>query len=351
MKPFAILLSLIYRFVVFIRNKFYDNGYVKQKQHDCVVISVGNLSVGGTGKTPFVEMISDYLLENEKYIVILLKGYMREHDDIKVIELGFDNTKHSLNTENVGDEAFLMLENIQNKKGRCLIIVGEDKSKTATFAARKFKPEIMIIDDGFQHRKIYRDLDILIIDGNEGRHLIPAGRLREPMRNRIRADLLIVNEKFGDKKILGYNWTSGSAIAHYELKSFQNHKKDTTDVTGKKAVVFCGIGDPGSFKELLISSKVEILDYIEFRDHHNYEIDDIKKILGSFEKSGGDLLITTQKDFVRIRNSETVLESTQDNIFKNLLYSYPLYYTVVKMQIVKNGGELYSHLDKAVQLV
>ena len=351
MKLITIPLSMIFRFIVFLRNKFYDNGYIKQKQLDCIVISAGNISTGGTGKTPFVELIADYLLDNEKFVVILLKGYMREHDDIKVIELGYDNVKRKLTTENIGDEAFLFLENIESRKGRCLIIVGEDKTKTANFAVRKFKPEIMIIDDGFQHRKICKDLDILIMDDNEGKFLIPAGNLREPKKSRIRADLVILNEKFDEKKFFGYNWASAAAIGNYQLKSFQNHKKEASIIKGKQAVAFCGIGDPGSFKKLLILNQIELLNFIQFRDHHNYTSTDIQDIITSFEKLKAELIITTQKDFVRIRNSEIVLETSGDNIYKQLLFNYPLYYPIIKMQIRKNGEDLYSHLDKVVKLV
>lgn len=351
MKILTIPLSILFRFIVYIKNKLYDNGYISQKQYDSVVISVGNISTGGTGKTPFVEMISEYFLENGKFIVILLKGYMREHDDIKVIELGYDNAKHVLVTENLGDEAFLFLENIESRKGRCLVIVGEDKTKTAGFAVKKFKPEILIIDDGFQHRKIARDLDILLLDGNEGEHLLPAGNLREPRKNRVRADMIIVNEKFGGKKLIEYNWAATAAVAEYQIKAIRNHKGESVNISGKKAVAFCGIGNPDSFKEMLNLNQVDLINFMEFRDHHNYTASDLKNIISSFESLDAELVVTTQKDFVRIRNSEMVQETSTDNIFKQLLFNYPLYYPVIKMQIRKNGEELYSHLDKVVRLV
>lgn len=350
MKFITVPLSWIFRLIVFFRNKFYDNNYVRQRQLDCVVISVGNISTGGTGKTPFVELISSYLLENEKFVIILLKGYLREHDDIKVIEVGYDNKSHSLTTENIGDEAFLFLENINSRKGRGLIVIGEDKTKTADFAVRKFKPEVIIIDDGFQHRKLYRDLDIVILDGNEGKHLLPAGNLREPLRNRIRADITVVNEKFNEKKLLGSKWPPIAANAYYLLESFRNHEKETIDVGGRKAVAFCGIGDPDSFKELLKNNQVELLNFIRFKDHQNYTAADITNILSSYDALNAELIITTQKDFLRIRNFEIVLESASDNIYKQLLFNYPLYYPIIKMQIRSKGEELYSHLDKVINL-
>src|SRR5690349_1318199 len=112
MKLITIPLSYLFRILVFIRNKLYDSGIFRTKELNTKIISVGNIAAGGTGKTPFVELIARYLLEKEKFVVIILKGYKREHDDIKVVEVGFKNEKAQLSTESLGDEAFLFLENI-----------------------------------------------------------------------------------------------------------------------------------------------------------------------------------------------------------------------------------------------
>jgi len=351
MKIITIPLSILFRIIVYFRNMFYNHGLFKIKTLSCPVISVGNLSAGGTGKTPFVELVADYLLNKGKFIVIVLKGYKREHDDIKVVELGYENTRKHLNSENFGDEAFLFLENLENKNGKGLIVVGDDKSKAAKFANAKFKPEIIIVDDGFQHRKLGRDLDIVIIDGNEGPHLIPAGQMREPFKNRTRADLIVANEKFDGLKMIGHIGHIPSVICNYELISFINHKKEPIDVNGKTALAFCGIGDPDSFTLLLDENGVKVTRFVRFKDHHNFILRDIEKIIDAYKEDKADIIVTSQKDIVRLKNSEIVLESKSGNLYKQLLFNYPLYYPKIKMQIKHNPETLYEQLDKIAVLV
>ncbi|HJY62735.1 MAG TPA: tetraacyldisaccharide 4'-kinase [Ignavibacteria bacterium] len=352
MKLITIPLSFLYRLIVFIRNKLYDDGFIKQKELNCAVISVGNLSAGGTGKTPFVELITDYFLETGKFVVIILKGYKREHDDIKVVELGYDNTsKHQLNTENIGDEAFIYLENLENKNGRCLVVIGDDKLQAAKFATAKFKPEIMIIDDGYQHRKLARNLDILLIDGNEGKLLLPSGKLREPYKNISRADIIILNNKFKSRKIPVKIAMKAGAECCFVLQNFFNYNKQSIDLSGKKAIVFCGVGDPDSFREMLNSNNIEAVKFMEYSDHHRYSISDIKHIISEYNALKADVILTTQKDFVRLNNSEIVLNPESENVYKQLLYNYPLYYAKIKMQIEKNSDYVYSLLEKMSNLL
>jgi len=347
MKIITVPLSIIFRIIVFFRNKFYDNGYFKVKEIDSAVISVGNVSTGGTGKTTFVELISNYFLELGKFVVVIVKGYLREHDDMKVVELGFDNSaQHQLNTENMGDEAFLFIENLQKRNGRCLIVVCDDKLRAAKFASAKFKPEIIIVDDGFQHRKLARNLDIVIIDGNEGHLLIPAGKLREPLKNISRADLLVINEKFGRQNIPVKMSTISGASCLYELGGFFNFKKEPAEIKEKKAIAFCGIGDPESFKDALAMNNINLLKLIEFRDHKQFSVHDISNVIAQFKSLNADVILTTQKDMLRIKNSEVVLNPDSENVFKELLFNYPLYYAKIIMQIKNNSDNLYSYLEK-----
>ncbi|HEY3250555.1 MAG TPA: tetraacyldisaccharide 4'-kinase, partial [Ignavibacteria bacterium] len=272
-------------------------------------------------------------------------------DDIKVVELGYNNQRHPLTTENFGDEAFLFLENLKNKNGRGLIIVGDDKTKAAKFAHAKFKPEVIIIDDGFQHRKLARDLDIVILDGNEGRYMIPGGKLREPLKNKIRADVVVINEKFRETKILQNFGHQTAVICNYVLENFVNINNDDASLSGKKIVAFCGIGDPDSFIKMMANNGINSAKLIIFKDHHNYSLGDLTKIISAFENEKAGALLTTQKDFVRLKNSEFVMETKSDNLYKQLLYNYPLYYAKIKMQITRNHEALFSHLDKVANLV
>lgn len=351
MKIILIPLSFLFRIGVFIRNALYNSGIFKTKELNPKIISVGNIAVGGTGKTPFVELVSRYLLEKGKFIVIILKGYKREHDDIKVVELGFEN-KGELSTESLGDEAFLFIENLSDvTNGRGLVVVGDDKTKAAKFAATKFKPELIIIDDGYQHRKLARDLDIVIINPGSGKYLFPAGNLREPMKNISRANLVVVNNKFNKTALVENTRNVPRVICHYEFEGFYNIKGEKADLNGADCLAFSGIGEPGSFTELLNEQSVKITQSVIFADHHNFNNEDINKLITVFGSSGAKYIITTQKDFVRIKNSELVIKAKSDNIYKNLLYNYPLYYAKIKMQISRNEDLLYDELDELIRLV
>lgn len=347
MKILLYPLSILFRIGVFLRNFMYNAGIFKTKILDPKVISVGNLSAGGTGKTPFVQLITEYLLKKDKFVVVVSKGYKREYDDIKVVEVGFTNLQHELNTENMGDESLMLLENLSHiETGRGLLVVGDDKTKAAKFAASKFKPEIIIIDDGFQHRMLYRDLDILIINPDSPGRLIPAGKLREPRGNYKRADMLVINNKF-DKIPVNENYKNKpKVICSYAFEGLFNFENSSPEgYAGESATVFCGIGEPQSFKTLIEELGLKIDEFITFPDHHNFSNDDILKILSIFKSKGSKYLLTTQKDFIRINSSELVLNAKSENSYKNILYNYPLYYAKIKMQIDQNSELLFKDID------
>jgi len=351
MKLLLIPISYVFRFFVFIRNLLYRSGILKTKILEPKIISVGNISAGGTGKTPFVEILAKILLEKGKSVAVIMKGYKRELDDIKVVEIGYKNEKHDLNTENLGDEALMLLENLDPvSSGRGLLVVGDDKTKSAKFAASKFKPEIMIIDDGFQHRKLYRDLDIVILNETSHGHIIPAGKLREPLKNFKRADLLVMNNKFETNVINENKKNKPQIICSYEFEKFLNIKFELLPQDEKRnAIAFCGIGEPGSFRKLLKDLRINIKEFIIYPDHHNFSNKNINEIIHKYKDTGSDCILTTQKDFVRIKNSELVLKAKSENPYKNILYNYPLYYAKIKMQISKNAEILDRKINRLLR--
>jgi tetraacyldisaccharide-1-P 4'-kinase len=127
------------------------------------------------------------------------------------------------------------------------------------------------------------------------------------------------------------------------IKDFEGNKVQIDNSAG--ATVFCGIGEPESFRQLLVREKIIINDFMKFPDHHNFTNKDITKIIDSYNRSASGSLITTQKDFVRIKNSELVLKAKSENLYKNLLFNYPLYYAKIKMQIEKNAEILHKDID------
>lgn len=351
MKFFLIPISLLFRLGIFFRNFFYNSGIIKAKVLEPKIISVGNISAGGTGKTPFVELITEYLLKKKKFTVIVSKGYKREFDDIKVVETGFRNEKHELNTENLGDEALMLLENLSDSglEGG-LLVVGDDKTKAAKFAASKFKPEIIIIDDGFQHRKLFRDLDIVILNPDSDKHMIPAGKLREPLKNYRRADLLVINNKFEKNPVNENRKNMPQVICNYVFEGIRGIDNTVLPVEDiRSATVYCGIGEPDSFKLLLNELNIKIDEFIVFPDHHYFTNSELENLMNSFSKNGSSHILTTQKDYVRLKNSELVLKAKSNNTYKNLLFNFPLYFTKIKMQINSNSEYLFKEIDNLLK--
>jgi len=349
MRKLLLPFSLFFLIGVFIRNKLYDYGFIKISRLKAKVISVGNVSSGGTGKTPFAELITRYIIKKDRFTAIVIKGYMREADDMKVAEFGYKNEQGKLTSENFSDEGMLLLENLRDVNGRGIIVVGDDKSKAAKFADTKFQPDVIIIDDGFQHRKIHRDLDIVILNDKKD-VLLPAGNLREPRSNITRADIIAVNNKFGDDNTVYGTKHRPRVTCKYKLEGFFNVNDEKLNTENASTVAFCGIGDPESFSKLLDVNSIKIMSFIKFPDHHFFTINDIRKIFSGYNTHKPECIITTQKDFVRIKDSEVVLRAESDNIFKELLTNYPIFYAKIKMQISHNENALFDKIDDLLNL-
>jgi tetraacyldisaccharide 4'-kinase len=346
MRIILLPLSFLFGIAVWIRNKLYNYDIINRKSLSCKVISIGNVSSGGTGKTPMVEYVSRYFLNKGKSVAVVLKGYKRIYDDMQVVEFGYDNSKGKLNTENFGDEALMLLENLpKTDSGKGLLITSDNKISGAKFADNKFKPDIVIIDDGFQLRKLLRDLDIVMINPYEKRHLIPAGNFREPFSNVKRADIIIFNHKFSNNVNLLHKGNLSRAVdCRYELDNFVNIKNEILEENCRKAVVFCGIGDPDSFKVLFEKSNIEITGFIGFSDHHGFVKADVENIIRTFKSKNADCILTTQKDFVRLKHPQAFGTELQ-KITYELLTNYPLYYADIKLQILQNESFFNEKLE------
>ncbi len=350
MRIILLPVSFVFRFAVWIRNMLYRFGALKTKDLSCKVISVGNVSSGGTGKTPMVEYIAKYFINNGKSVTVVLKGYKRVYDDMQVAEFGFDNADGELNAKNFGDETLMLLENIpKTESGRGLLVASDNKVRGAKFADIKFTPDLVIIDDGFQLRMLERDLDIVMVNPYEKRHLLPAGNLREPFKNVKRADIIVFNHKF--KKEIGLikkGKLRNVVDCCYELKNFVNIRNQEPAQDARKAIAFCGIGDPHSFKQLLERTDFEILEFIEFPDHHFFEKEDTERILGIYKTTGADCILTTQKDFVRLKHPEET-GTELHKIMYDILTNYPLYYANIKLQILRNAELLNERLERLLK--
>lgn len=243
----------------------------------CKVISVGNITLGGTGKTPLVIAIARDLIEKKKKVVILARGYMKD----TVLD--------------IADEAIV----IKKSLGDTPVMVGRDRIRSAKTAEEKFSPDVILLDDGFQHWRLKRDIDIVTIDGRNpfgnGR-LIPRGILREPVSSLKRAGIIVVTKsrRLDDRmKIKGVNSKAEIFASSYEAT-------DTAGIRGRKVAIACGIGDPSSFEETVRSLGAVISRKFIFMDHHRYSGADVGRMAFAALSAGLDTVVTTEKDMVKL---------------------------------------------------
>ena len=295
--PILYPLSLLYRTVIALRNLFVDLGIFSQNRVDATVISVGNLSVGGTGKTPLILYLIDLLSLSEKKIAVLTRGYGRSSSS-PLLYLPSEKIGDWLES---GDEPFLLKKRVEN----LTVSVDSKRIRGAAEAIEKAGSELILLDDGFQHRTIKRDLNIVIVEDPvnfKNRLLIPAGRLREPLNSLGRADIVVFMGSETDSAAV-HKYLSSETILCGGLKELDSLFKmnsdevlDLSELSGKKLTAFCGIGNPDGFRSTLNSFNPALLELLEFPDHHNYTLSDLEKIRKSYVSSNSDFLITTEKD-------------------------------------------------------
>ncbi len=286
---FSNLLNLLnpYFYGIKIRNFLYDYQILKSYSLPCPVISVGNLSVGGTGKTSLVHYLAEKLSSFYK-VGILLRGYKRKSSGFKkVLERG--NLVSPLPL--VGDEAYMLGFLLQGKE-RISIAVGEDRVLAGKKMLKKWNIELLILDDGFQHRRLARDIDLLLLKPSDLKdRLLPFGRLREPLSSLKRAEALILT--YQELFSFEISFKEKPVFKLYR-KNFRIFSRDLTVVEPKENdsfIAFSGLGDNAQFKETLKRLGVLLEDFLSLPDHFDYKdfkIDPSKKYL------------TTLKDFVKL---------------------------------------------------
>lgn len=293
------------------------------------VISIGNITWGGSGKTPMTIEVAKYILSLGKMPVILSRGYARKNKEIKNVIVR-DKDKILSDIENSGDEPYMMAKFVN-----CPIIIGADRFESANLA-KQFNPDIFILDDGFQHWKLERNLDIVCINalnpfGNG--MTIPSGILRETKTALKRANIVAVtNCNLANKdKILDirqeiFQITKELPIEvscqYYEIVNMYNNSK-VQDFnyfrTNNTFVVVSAIGSPDNFVNTVINLGLKIKEEVIFSDHHKYQKKDITEILNKL--SGNEKIITTAKDAVKM--SEVVDVKMQQKIYVlNILLTF-----------------------------
>lgn len=273
-------LSAVYGGVVGVRNALYDRGLLRSRRLRGPVISVGNLSTGGSGKTPFVILLGELLKVRGIKFDVLSRGYGRKTSGVLQVDPG------GLPAD-FGDEPLLIARRLQAP-----VVVGEDRYQAGEFAEAKFGPRIHLLDDGFQHRRLARDFDIVLVTPEDARdHLLPAGRLREPLGVLRRADAVVL--------------TSGASADAFPLagKTVWRVRRGIAlqNVSmPERPVVFCGIARPQNFVLQLRTAGIEPAAEAFFRDHHAYAEKDIRDLVQLRERSEAGGFVTTEKDAVNL---------------------------------------------------
>lgn len=322
------ILSLPYLLIVKARISLYKTGVFKTNRLKCPVISVGNLTLGGTGKTPVVEYIARVFMDKGFKPVVLTRGYGRSPKFSIAIVSNGENIL--LKQEEAGDEPYLLARNNPSLP----VIVGKNRYQAGKTAIKNFNPNVIILDDGFQHLSIDRDLNIVLLNsicplGNG--YIFPAGFLREPVSSLKRADIILYThsdestDNDCENLLLKEDVPKFRTTHAFEKIVCMKDKKviSPEELNKKKVVAFCGIGESDSFKNKIELYGAEVIYYKFYPDHYVYRLSDLQFIHGTAEKLKADLILTTQKDGVKI---------------KDMASAFPLIWTV-RMKIKFVEGE------------
>jgi tetraacyldisaccharide 4'-kinase len=301
------IFSWLYGLIYLIRLSLFRLGIFKQRKLKAKVISVGNITLGGTGKTPLVIYLAKKLSERDENPTILTRGYGRKKKEM--VELTED-TYQGFNWEDAGDEPLVMAGRLPGVP----ILVSKNRRTSGHHAVQKFGNHVLILDDGFQHLKLFRDLDIVVIDATNpfgNGKFLPAGILREPLSSLRRADVFVLtktdqtsNKDELKKTLREFNPEAIVAESVYRIRSIIDFASGTSveskGIENKKALAFSAIGNPSSFENSLKTLKVRLIKHRTFRDHHPYKSKEISDLGREAKELKADFLITTEKDSVRI---------------------------------------------------
>jgi len=303
--PFTFL-AWVYGAVIRLRLLSYALGLLPKIHVDCRVISIGNITVGGTGKTPMTIYLAEQWRKRGAKVGIVSRGYGRKKKDaVLVVSDGMNLLEKA---EAVGDEPVLMAKRLVDIP----IVVAADRHQGCQRLLDDFKVDLILLDDGFQHIRMHRDFNILLIDATKpfgNKRLLPRGRLREPVSEIRRADCIVITrsdlaenlpllntqlECFG-LPILKSHFQASALL---DLSTGILHPLDV--LKNRLILAFCGIGNPTPFFKQLIDLGAELKETQVFQDHHDYEIEDVLRLTRRAGRAGIHLLVTTEKDAVKI---------------------------------------------------
>lgn len=336
------LLSFPYMILVRFRNWAYRNQILKSQKLSVPVISVGNITVGGTGKTPVVQFLARYYRSQGKKVAILSRGYKRKNNQPIILISNYEQVL--TDWETAGDEPFLLAQSLSG----VAVVVGNKRRVTGEYAIRELKPDVIVLDDGFSHQQVARNLNLVLIDttrpfGNN--HYLPAGLLREPISSLIRADLILLTKTRPGltysnliDKIHRINPTIPIYIVRTSparlIEISNQGELPVSELIREPIIAFAGIANPTPFKDILQEFNAEVKSFFPFPDHYVYVENDIIYLLVQAKQKQCKYLVTTQKDAVKL---------------KKLLAKFPEQsYRFIALDIeleIRNRMELFAVLD------
>lgn len=317
-------MSRAYRRGVQFRHWIYDKRIFRNKALGCLVVSIGNLTCGGTGKTPVVEVFAKTLSHKGRRVAVLSRGYRsKDRPFLEKMKEKFSSKRHEvpprvvsdgksllLNSANAGDEPYMLASNLKD----VVVLVDKDRVKSGLYAISEFEADTLILDDGFQYLDLKPRLNIVLVDSTQpfhNHHVLPRGLLREPIKNIRRADYIFLTKSNGGKHLRHIKNFLRKHNRRAEIIECCHQPKYLEDVynkgerlqldslKGKKIAALSGIANPKSFEAFLEEFDAEIVYKERFADHHRYHQQEIIDFINRAKNKGAEMIVTTEKDAVR----------------------------------------------------
>lgn len=343
--------SLIYGMLVNIKLAGYRCGIFKKAKLDCFVISLGNVTVGGTGKTPTAQRLARDIRDMGYRVVILNRGYRAKwHGEVGIVS---DGKRLHMDAAEAGDEAYMLAKHLPEVP----VLIGAERAKTGCYAMEHFGAEVAILDDGYQHWQLERDLDILLVDavnvfGNG--YILPRGTLREPISHISRADICLMTKvdqaaagscDYIRETVHRYNPDARIVESIHQPRCFipltewyvniASQGIDIAKMRGKRIMAVSAIGNPASFEQTLSDIGAVIIESLRYPDHHDYAMSEMTDIFQQAENAGAEAIVITEKDAVKIP-ADVAREK----------WSIPIYVICVEVNFQKGSEGLSEMLQK-----
>jgi tetraacyldisaccharide 4'-kinase len=326
LRGFLFFLSMPYALAVAVRNRLYDWKLKTVRCLDCRVIAVGNITAGGTGKTPLVEYLAEYVLARTPRVAIVSRGYGAGNDESN-------------------DEKLMLCENLPDVPH----VAGADRYACGLIAQDRHDAHVVIMDDAFQHRRVGRDLDIVTLDATNPfgyGYLLPRGLLREPPAALARADDVVVTRaRLVEKETLDAlereirRHAPDVLICQAEeqvtsIVRLDGQPREVDEIRGKRVAAFCGLGNPEAFRCTLKKLDIDAEPFLLFDDHHRYTESDFRAIDAAASAENTEVILTTHKDRVKLPDGYS--------------WTHDVLVVRIKLVLTKNEDELKRKIDEVI---